>query len=287
MRFGIIILPERRWAEQREAWRRAEELGFDHAWTYDHLVWAGLPDAPWFGTMPTLTAAATVTSSIRLGTFVTSPNFRHPVSLMRDLLAVDDVSGGRLTCGMGVGGDLDSQILGGPSLTVRQRVDRFEEFVELLDRVLLDDHVDSDGPYFPAVDVRTLPGSVQRPRLPFAIAANGKRTMHLAARFGQAWVTNGRPGEDDSWWASLRELSERFEDALDRAGRDPGTIDRYLSMDGSGTVALESADRFFDIAGRADELGFTDVITHWPRSDGVYAASEQVLEEVGARLVRD
>ena len=33
-------------------------MGFDHAWTYDHLVWAGLPDSPWFGALPTLTAAA-------------------------------------------------------------------------------------------------------------------------------------------------------------------------------------------------------------------------------------
>lgn len=285
MRFGIIILPERRWAEQRQLWGLAEQMGFDHAWTYDHLVWAGLPDAPWFGTMPTLTAAATVTSTIRLGTLVTSPNFRHPVTLMRDLLAVDDVSGGRLTCGMGVGGDLDARILGGPELTVRRRVDRFDEFVTLLDRLLSEDRVDHDGPYFPAVDARTLPGSVQRPRIPFAVAANGRRTMRIAARHGQAWVTNGRPGDDDSWWASLRELSARFDEELGRSGRDPRTIDRYLSMDGSGTVALESVDRFVDIAGRAGELGFTDVITHWPRPDGVYAASMDVLDEV-AEIIR-
>src|SRR5690348_2839447 len=74
MRFGITILPEHRWREAAPRWRRAEELGFDHAWTYDHLVWAGLPDSPWFGALPTLTAAATVTTRIQLGTFVSSPN---------------------------------------------------------------------------------------------------------------------------------------------------------------------------------------------------------------------
>jgi len=99
MRFGLTILPEHRWVQAAPMWRRAEELGFDHAWTYDHLVWGGLPDSPWYGTTPTLTAAAMVTSTIRLGTFVTSPNYRHPVTLMRDLLALDDISGWiRLGC---------------------------------------------------------------------------------------------------------------------------------------------------------------------------------------------
>ena len=79
MRFGITILPEYRWTRGRAAVAAGEELGFDHAWTYDHLTWGGLQDSPWFGTTPTLTAAALVTSTIRLGTFVTSPNFRHPL----------------------------------------------------------------------------------------------------------------------------------------------------------------------------------------------------------------
>ena len=71
MRFGITILPEYRWSEAEPKWRRAEELGFDHAWTYDHLTWHGLQDSPWYSTTQTLTAAALVTSTVKLGTFVT------------------------------------------------------------------------------------------------------------------------------------------------------------------------------------------------------------------------
>ena len=52
MRFGLTILPEHRWSDAAPMWRAAEELGFDHAWTYDHLVWGGLPDSPWYGTIP-------------------------------------------------------------------------------------------------------------------------------------------------------------------------------------------------------------------------------------------
>ncbi|HEX9382886.1 MAG TPA: hypothetical protein VF908_05760 [Gemmatimonadaceae bacterium] len=58
MRIGVLILPELPWSTAQSLWRRAEELGFDHAWTYDHLAWRSLRDAPWFGAMPTLAAAA-------------------------------------------------------------------------------------------------------------------------------------------------------------------------------------------------------------------------------------
>jgi alkanesulfonate monooxygenase SsuD/methylene tetrahydromethanopterin reductase-like flavin-dependent oxidoreductase (luciferase family) len=128
MRFGLTILPELPWAELRPRWEAAEAMGFDHAWTYDHLVWGGLPDSPWYGTMPTLTAAALVTERIGLGTFVSSPNFRHPYLLHRDA-----------------------------PLSTRQRVDRFQEFVELLVQLRTADHVDADGqwgtPEDPGVEI--------------------------------------------------------------------------------------------------------------------------------------
>lgn len=286
MRCGIVILPEYRWSQQQELWRSAERLGFDHAWTYDHLVWAGLPDAPWFGTTPTLTAAAMVTSTIRLGTYVTSPNFRHPVTFMRDVLALDDISGGRLICGMGVGGDRDSAILGGPDLSTRERVDRFHEFVPMLDTLLREDHVTATGEYFSADDARTLPGCVQRPRVPFAVAANGPRNLRLAARFGQAWVTTGPAGrEGDAWWAGLRELHTRLDDTLARQERPRDDIDRILSVDAGGAYALSSVDHFAEVAGRAAEMGFTDIVTHWPRDEGPYAGRRDVLDRVAAEVL--
>lgn len=285
MRYGLTILPEHRWADAAPMWRAAEEMGFDHAWTYDHLVWAGLPDAPWFGTTPTLTAAAMVTGRVGLGTLVSSPNYRHPVTFMRDLLALDDISGGRLICGLGTGGDLDSRILG-DALTVRQRVDRFHEFTELLDRLLREDHVEHDGAFYRAADARTLPGPVQQPRIPFVIAANGPRSLRLAAAHGAGWVTTGGRAETlEEWWSSVAELSLRLEHSLADAGRDAGAIDRYLLLDSSPVYSLDSADLFEEMVGRAGDLGFTDVITHWPRPEGVYAGDVAVLEDVASRLL--
>jgi alkanesulfonate monooxygenase SsuD/methylene tetrahydromethanopterin reductase-like flavin-dependent oxidoreductase (luciferase family) len=285
MRYGLTILPEHRWAEAAPLWRAAEEMGFDHAWTYDHLVWAGLPDAPWFGTTPTLTAAALVTGRVGLGTLVSSPNYRHPVTFLRDLLALDDISGGRLICGLGTGGDLDSRILG-DALTVRQRVDRFHEFTELLDRLLREDHVEHDGAFYRAADARTLPGPVQQPRIPFVIAANGPRSLRLAAAHGAGWVTTGgRADTLEEWWSGVAELSLRLDHTLADAGREATSIDRYLLLDSSPVYSLDSAELFEEMAGRAGDLGFTDVITHWPRPDGVYAGDLAVLEEVASRLL--
>ena len=263
-------------------WRAAEDLGFDHAWTYDHLVWSGLPDRPWFAAVPTLAAAATVTDRIGLGTFVSSPNFRHPYTYARDVLTLHDLTGGRFICGLGTGGTLDAGILG-DSLTVRERVDRFAEFVAVLDRLLREDHVDHRGPWFTTVDARTLPGPI-RSAVPLVIAANGPRGVRLAAAYGDGWVTTGSGGDDlDSWFRGVGELSARLGDALAGTGRGEGFV-RYLSLDASPRFALESAGLYAEMSGRAGELGFTDVISHWPRPDGPYAGDVRVLEAVAATL---
>jgi alkanesulfonate monooxygenase SsuD/methylene tetrahydromethanopterin reductase-like flavin-dependent oxidoreductase (luciferase family) len=286
VRIGIVILPDQRWSEARGRWRLAEEYGFDHAWTYDHLGWRDLVDGPWFDAVPTLTAAAAVTERIRLGTYVASPNFRHPVHFARESLALDDISGGRLILGLGAGGTgFDSAVLGRPELTPRERVDRFTEFLELFDTILRNPSTTWSGDFYQAVDARSIPGPVQEPRPPFVIAANGPRALRLAARHGDGWVTTGDQSVDsaEQWWESVRRVRDRFEEAVQNTGR---TVDRYLNLDTSPIYSLSSVDAFVDAAGRARELGFTDVITHWPRESSWYAGDEKVLEAVAAELPR-
>ncbi|WP_285788615.1 LLM class flavin-dependent oxidoreductase [Micromonospora sp. NBRC 101691] len=286
MRIGIVILPDQRWSEAQRRWRQTEEWGFDHAWTYDHLGWRDLVDGPWFDSMSTLTAAALVTSRIRLGTLVASPNFRHPAAFARQVTTLDDISGGRLLLGIGAGGiGFDATVLGGDTLPPRRRADRFGEFTELLDLVLRQDGVTWRGEWFSAVDARNNPGCVQMPRVPFVVAANGPRSMRLAARFGQGWVTTGTGGNDlEGWWKSVATLAARLDATLDEAGRDPATLDRYLLLDAAPVFSLTSADFFADAVARAARLGFTDVVTHWPRLSSWYAGDENVLSEVAENL---
>ncbi len=285
MRFGIVILPEHRWAEAERRWRRAEELGFDHAWTYDHIGWRDLVDGPWFDAVPTLTAAALVTRTIRLGTHVASANFRHPVAFARQVMALDDISDGRFILGVGAGGlGFDATVLGQPALTGRARVDRYAEFVELLDIVLNNERTTWSGSYYTAVDARSAPGPV-RARIRYVVAGNAPRSIALAARFGDGWVTTG--GAKDSlgvWWRGVADNARRFADALRSEDRDPASVSRYLSLDAAPGYSVASVDAFADAAGRAHELGFTDVISHWPRSQGWYAGSEATLEAVADRF---
>jgi alkanesulfonate monooxygenase SsuD/methylene tetrahydromethanopterin reductase-like flavin-dependent oxidoreductase (luciferase family) len=292
VRVGIVILPQRRWEQQREQWRRVEELGFDHAWTYDHLTWDPLAGTPWGATVPVLAAAALETSRIGLGTWVASPNYRHPVPFARELAALDDLSGGRLVLGVGAGGSgADARVLGDAELSPADRAARLEEFVELLDRVLTTPETSYHGRFYTAEHALTTLPCVQEPRIPFVVAANGPRTMRLAARYGSGWATTGahrgRDGDvdDETWWSGVAGLAHRFEDVLAASGREPESVDRMLSVDAAPTFALAGLETFTDAVGRAAELGFTDVVVHWPLPGApVYDAPESVLDEVAAAL---
>jgi len=289
MRIGIVILPDQRWSVAGRRWQRAEEYGFDHAWTYDHLGWRDLVDGPWFDAVPTLTAAAMATRRIRLGTFVATPNFRHPVHFAREVTALDDISQGRLLLGLGAGGTgFDSAVLGEPEFSPGRRVDRFAEFLELLGTILGNTSTTWRGDYFAAVDARSAPGPVQQPRPPFVVAANGPRALRLAVRHGDGWVTTGAMATRDEaeWWRSVADVSARFDEALDAAGRPREAVGRYLNLDSSPAYSLRSVDAFADAVGRAAALGFTDAVVHWPRASGWYAGDERVLESVAAQLPR-
>ncbi|MBD9724711.1 LLM class flavin-dependent oxidoreductase [Streptomyces caniscabiei] len=289
LRLSTVILPYLRWHEGgRDTWQRAEQLGFHTAFTYDHLSWRTFRDGPWFGAVPTLTAAAAVTDHIRLGTLVTSPNFRHPVTLAKELISLDDISGGRLTLGIGAGGTgFDATALGQEPWTPRERADRLAEFVPLLDRLLTEDSVSYEGDHYSAHEARNIPGCVQRPRLPFAVAATGPRGMRLAARYGQAWVTTGDPklfetGTPEQSVHAIRGQVEKLADTAAAVGRDAARLDKILltGFTPDRGHPLESLDAFVDFAGRHAELGITDLVIHWPIPDSDFAANEKIFERI-------
>jgi len=290
MRFGVVILPQYDWPEAARRWRAAEEYGFDHAWTYDHLSWRGLAGERWHATVPTLTAAATVTSRIRLGTFVASPNFRHPVPFAKDIATVDQVAGGRMLLGLGSGGTgFDAFVLGLPELTPRERHTRFVEFVEALDALLRFEPAGSggvsfEGSWYTASSARMVGEPSQHPRMPLHLAANGPKAVALAARLGDGWVTTSRDDDLEASWRAAAENLRRLDDACEAIGRDPSTMARTLSLDSEAFHSLSSVAAFEEAVGRAAELGFTDVVSHWPREHGLYAGDETVLDEVASRL---
>jgi alkanesulfonate monooxygenase SsuD/methylene tetrahydromethanopterin reductase-like flavin-dependent oxidoreductase (luciferase family) len=286
VRLGVLILPEFHWSTAQSLWTRAEELRFDHAWTYDHLAWRSFRDSAWFGAVPTLSAAAMATRRIRLGTLVASPNFRHPVPFAKELTTLDDISGGRLTLGIGSGGEgWDATMLGQAAWSPRERADRFAEFVDLLDRLLREPATSYRGRFYSAEEARTHPGCVQQPRIPFAVAGAGPRGMRLAATYAQTWVTIGDPRREGPLDAEegakvVREQIRRLDEACAEVGRDADSLGRLVLTGPTLDPGIESAEAFEDTAGRYEEIGVTDFVVHWPRPGEPYAADRDVFERI-------
>ena len=126
-----------------------------------------------------------------------------------------------------------------------------------------------------------IPGCVQSPRLPLAVAANGPRMMKIAARY-DSWITTGynKPGNTvDEYWTDLAGIVDTFNGIV-----GDQKMTRYMSLDSPPVFSLSSVDCFTDAVGRAQELGFTDCVVHWPRPSGEYAGREEVLEQVAGLI---
>jgi alkanesulfonate monooxygenase SsuD/methylene tetrahydromethanopterin reductase-like flavin-dependent oxidoreductase (luciferase family) len=284
MRLSTVILPSGRWSEVRHTWRRAEDMGFHAAYTYDHLSWRSFRDLPWFDALTTLSAAAVETSRMRIGTLVTSPNFRHPVPLAKQLLSIDDLSDGRLTIGVGAGGTgFDSSALGNEPWSPAERADRFAEFTELVDILLREPVTTRMGRHYSALEVRMIPPAIQQPRPPIYVAATGPRGFALAARFGQGWVTFGAPsGSQDPTEVSVALQVTRVLEALAAQGRDHEHFERVLLDAFSEERPLASLDAFVDWAGRYQSAGITELVVHWPIPDSIFEADLSVFESIAA-----
>jgi len=212
------------------------------------------------------------------------------VSFAKELISLDDISSGRLTLGIGSGGvGWDATVLGEPQWSPRERADRFAEFVELTDRLLREPETSFEGRFYSADGARTYPGCTQRPRVPFAVAATGRRAMQLAATYADTWVTTG-----DRWNERLlpsaegasfvRRQMDALEEACERAGRDPSSISRLALSGVSLDPGLVSADAFEETLGRYREAGITDFVVHWPRPEPPFAGYISDFEQICSRL---
>jgi alkanesulfonate monooxygenase SsuD/methylene tetrahydromethanopterin reductase-like flavin-dependent oxidoreductase (luciferase family) len=271
-----VVLPEHPGPEMTRIWRRVEELGVDHIWTFDHLSWRGSAGRPWFDAFTVLAAAAASTDRVELGTLVTTPNFRHPVTTATQTMTLDQVSGGRFVLGLGAGvAGVDAAALGMSPLSPGERADRFQEFVTMVDTLLRQPRTTRRGRFFTAVDVAMVPGCVRRPRVPFAIAASGPRGMRLAAAHARTWVTIGDPRApgaepEDLAFKTLRAQLDRLADACAGVGRDGHDLRKLVHLGRIAARPYACPDRLADLIGACRDLGFTDVVVDHPRPAEVH-----------------
>ncbi len=248
-----------------------------------------MPDGPWHASVPVLAAAAAVTDRVRLGTLVATPNFRHPVTLARDALALDDLSGGRLDLGLGPGSEgPDATALGQEPWTPADRLARFAEFLQVLQPIVDGEpaaRTSMATTHYTAAEAPSTPGALQRP-LPLTVAAGGAKGLALVATHGSSWVTVGPtgrgPGTPETMLEAVRRQLPLFESACDAAGRDPSSIDKVLLWTPTEPV-ITSLDQYDDIVGPYVELGFDQFVLHHPDQTGPYGGDVATFERIAER----
>lgn len=266
LRVGVVIvqnLPLARWRERVLA---VEALGYDAVYVWDHLVHRtqALTD-PLFDGLTLLAAAATWTSRVRLGTLVAVPVHRHPVELANVAMTLDQLSGGRLELGLGAGGALfDFAALGMQPWSTRERAERFEETVALVDAVLRGAS-SFQGRHYASEGMAVAPGPVQRPRPPLLLAAHGPRTLRLAGRCADIWNTiTPRDLQPAEVLARAAEHVALLDRAAEEAGRDPAAIRRSVLVGSDAWPALSSTAAFRDAVLRYREVGIHDIVLIHP-----------------------
>jgi F420-dependent oxidoreductase-like protein len=262
--------------------RHAEELGFDAFFRSDHYLamgdGSGLPGPT--DAWATLAALAVQTSSIRLGTLVTSATFRLPGPLAITVAQIDGMSGGRVELGLGSGWFEDEHTAYGiPFPAVGERFDRLEEQLAIVTglwRTPLGERFSHDGEHYRLQDSPALPKPVQQPHPPVIIGGHGtRRTPELAARFGAEFnVPFGSLEDTIAQWGRVRAACT----AQDRdpasivlsaaqtvaCGRDDAEVDRRVAAIGSrpplcGTPA-EVVDRIGEFGAAGGSRIFLQIL---------------------------
>jgi F420-dependent oxidoreductase-like protein len=236
------------WPRWQRVAKAVEELGFAGLYRSDHYTNATAPDKDSLELWVSLTWLASHTSRIQFGPLVSPVSFRHPTMTARMASAVDDLSDGRLTLGMGAGWqEREHEHYGRDLLAVPERFARFEEGLEVITRLLQQDAPTAfDGNYYRLREAVLLPRPARPNGPPILIGGNGpKLTLPLVARYGDEW--NGVYINAHKF----AELNGRLDRLLLEQGRQPSTVRRSL-MVGTlfGRTPAEMDRRLDQIAAR-------------------------------------
>lgn len=225
---------------------RAEELGFDSIWAFEHVIFR-FPDEPERGALEAWTIMAMLaeaTSSIQIGSLVLGMRFRNPALLAKMAVTLDEASGGRLTLGVGAGWhDPEYEAFGYP---LDHRLGRTEEGFAVLRDLLDGKRMTFEGRWQRAHDAVLLPAPTRR--IPLLSSARLGRMNNILARYADAW--NG------AWYArpddpSLLERRAALAQACEDVGRDPAEIALTVGV----SVDYPDADEPSPTRGRGDIRG--------------------------------
>ena len=195
---------------------RAEELGYESLWVWDHILLGVDPCFPILDSLTLLSAVAARTSKIKLGTGVLVLPMRNPVVLAKQIASIDHISNGRLTLGMAAG--WYKREFDAVGVDFHQRGKIMDLNLDILNALLTDDWVTGEfGPYN-LRKARMFPKPVQQPRPPLLIGGYVDRVLKRAAVKGDGWLTYFYlPDAFAADWAKVCNFAEE-------AGKDPATL---------------------------------------------------------------
>ncbi len=253
MKFGAQLWPSATtWAGFRDAALAAEAGGWDSVWTWDHLLAIFGPwEQPIFEGYTSLAGLAPVTKRIRLGLMVGANTFRNPGLLTKIVTTLDHVSEGRAI--LGIGGawfEREHDAFGIHfCASPGERLDRLDESVMLMRRLLDGERVTHEGRFYTFRDALCEPRPIQQ-KLPILIGGSGpKKTLRTTARYADAWNTSGTV---EKVRQSLDTLKQHCADV----GRDPSDIELTISFP---IVIRDTAD--------AARTAFGEILAHNGASD--------------------
>lgn len=190
----------------------AEQRGYDSLWVQEQIV----GNVPILEPVTLLSYVAALTTTLRLGTSVMLTVLRNPVQLAKSLASLDQMSQGRLTVGIGIGGHVPESIFGYSS---KRRVRRFVEGLTVMKALWTQPRATVNGHFWQFKDIAMAPKPVQKPHPPVWFGARQEAALKRAVQHGNGFMGAGSSSTAD--FIHQYGLLQRF---LDQAGRDPKTF---------------------------------------------------------------
>lgn len=248
MRLGVMIEGQEgiTWDKWMHMLELTDRLGFDSIWRSDHLFSVmGQYNRPALALWPSLAVVPLESKILQFGQLVSPTTFREPVHLAQDAVALDRLSGGRYWFGIGAGwNEAEHAAFGFALPPLKERMDRFEEALEVITLLWTGEPVNYEGRFFQLHGARLLPTPTNGKRVPTIIGGSGeKRTLDLVARYADEWnAVSMTP-------ARYAQKVQVLEEHCDRVGRAPNSIARSMMM---GYIVGRDAD---ELRTRAAWLG--------------------------------
>ena len=232
MKLGVLLWPQYTdFDSLRKTGVLVDSLGYDTLWTWDHVYpIVGDPNGPIFEGYLTLASWAENTKQVRLGLMVGANTFRNPAHVVKLVTTLDHMSNGRMTLGIGGAWFETEHTAYGIEFGsgFGERLDWFDEAVELMRNMLPGGPASAGGKYYKAKDVRNDPPPVQK-HLPILIGGSGERkTLHTVAKYADAWNTGGD-------LERVKHKDEVLRRWCEKVGRDQSEIERTL-MGGTAVI---------------------------------------------------